>query len=105
MYRRKKQPQFLQTNLGYAGHAEPVKLNSKNIKITSDFPGMGMKKLEDGMVPPQSWWQEKEHPQPRQAEVRFVKWLRLLQLSTQSKTKCHTLISTKFLNKKKLNQN
>ena len=42
-----------------------------------------------------------------QAEVLFVKWLMLLQPSTQRKTKCQTLITTKkkILIKNKLNQN
>ena len=44
------------------------------MKITSNWPGMGMKKLEDGTLPPQTWWLEKGHPQ----------LLVLLQLSTQS---------------------
>ena len=70
-----------------------------NITFNIDCPGMGMKKLEYGVVPPQSWWQEKDHPQPGQAEVLFVKWLRLLQLPTQGKT-CHTLITTKNFKQK-----
>ena len=49
-----------------------------------------MRKLEDGTVPPETWWQEKGHPQ----------WLMLLQLSTQSEIKCQILITTKNFKQK-----
>ena len=55
-----------------------------NLTSKTNCPCMGMRKLEDGMVPPQSWWQEKDHPQLGQAEVMFEKWLMLLQLSKQN---------------------
>ena len=74
------------------------------MKITSNTncPYMGMKKLEDGMVPPQSVMVGE--PQPGQVEVLFVKWLMLLQLSTQRKT-CHSTDYYKnFLIKRNLNK-
>ena len=43
------------------------------------------------------WWQEKNHPQPGQAEVLSAKWLMLLQLPTQSKT-CHSTDYHKIFN-------
>ena len=60
-----------------------------NITFNTDNPTMGKRKLEDGMVPPQSMVVEERSSLARQAEVLFVKWLMLLQLSTQSKT-CHS---------------
>ena len=70
-----------------------------NLTSNTNYPYMGMRKTEDGVVPPQSVVVG-EGSTPRQVEVLFVKWLMLLQLSTKSKTKCHTLITTKIFKQK-----
>ena len=59
-----------------------------NLTSNTNCPCMGMRKSEDGVVPPQSVVVG-EGSTPGQVEVLFVKWLMLLQLSTQSKT-CHS---------------
>ena len=59
-----------------------------NITFNTNCSGMGTRKLEDGVVPPQSVVVG-EGSSPGQAEVLLVKWLMLLQLPTQSKT-CHS---------------
>ena len=64
---------------------------------------MGMRKSEDGVVPPQSVVAG-EGSTPEQVEVLFVKWLMLLKLSTQIKT-CHSTDYYKnFQEKRNLNK-
>ena len=70
-----------------------------NLTSNRNYPCMGMRKEEDEMVPPQSVVVG-EGSTPGQVEVLFVKWLMSLQLSTQSKTKCQTLITTKNFKQK-----
>ena len=60
-----------------------------NITFNKDYPSTGMRKLEDGMIPPQSVVVEEGSSSAGQAKVMFVKWLMSLQLPTQSKT-CHS---------------
>ena len=74
-----------------------------NLTSKTNCPYMGMRKSEDGVVPSQSVVVG-EGSTPGQVEVLFVKWLILLQLSTQSKT-CHTTDYYKnFQAKRKLNK-
>ena len=70
-----------------------------NLTSNTMYPCMGMRKTENGVVPPQSVVVG-EGLTPGQVEVLFVKWLMLLQLSTQSKKKCQTLITTKIFKQK-----
>ena len=79
-------------NLATAGFVKPVKLNSKNMKITPNWFSIGMQKLKDGTVPPLTWWLEKGHSH----------LLALLQLSTKSEIKCQTLIATKNFKQKEI---
>ena len=66
-----------------------TKIKSMNITFNTDYPSTGMRKLEDGMIPPQSVVVEEGSSPAGQAKVMFVKWLMSLQLPTQSKT-CHS---------------
>ena len=73
-----------------------------NITSNTKCPDNGTRKLVEEVVL-NRWWQEKDHPQPGQAEVLLVKWLMLLQLLTQEK-KVTQLITTRSLKKWKPNQ-
>ena len=74
-----------------------------NLSSKTNCPCMGMKKSGDGVVPSQSVVVGGGST-PGEVEVLFVKWLMLLQLSTQSIT-CHTADYYKnFQAKRKLNK-
>ena len=79
---------FNSSTQGRACITSKAKCKNMNLTFKKNYPYMGMRKSEDGVVPSQSVVVG-EGSTPRQVEVLFVKWLMLLQLSTQRKT-CHT---------------